>query len=217
VNQQLATQPFSLHLRTATEAAHEEAERSSFVTALVGGELPRDDLARFVFQLHAVYTVLEEATAASTDPDLAAFLAPELARVPALTADLDHLAGDGWRDSIALLSATTDYCERMRARCFDWSGGLLAHHYVRYLGDLSGGQFLGRVVARVYELPDGRGTSAYRFDGIASPKQFKDDYRAYLDALPWDADERDRVVDEACAAFACNTRIFTELSDTRAA
>jgi heme oxygenase len=207
--------PFSQRLRDATAEVHQAAERSAFVSALVEGELPKGEFARFVRQLHAVYSVLEEAAAASSDPVLAPFLAPELARVEALTADLEFLAGVEWREELATLPATEAYCERVRARCFDWSGGLLAHHYVRYLGDLSGGQILGRVVTRVYELPDGRGSSAYRFEAIASPKRFKDRYRARLDALPWDADERERVVAEAVDAFGRNAAIFDELCATR--
>jgi heme oxygenase len=211
------TLPFSQHLREATEEAHRGAENTDFVVALVEGALPRDEFTRLVRQLHAVYSVLEDATAASTDPHLEPVLVPELARVPALEADLEYLAGPGWRDDFALVPATEAYCERMRATCFDSSGGLVAHHYVRYLGDLSGGQILGRVVARVYELPDGLGTAAYRFDEIASPKRFKEDYRARLDALPWDDDERERAAAEAVHAFAHNTAIFRDLHATREA
>jgi heme oxygenase (biliverdin-producing, ferredoxin) len=208
------TVPFSQQLREATEEAHAAAEHSPFVVALVEGALPRDDFARLVRQLHAVYSVLEDAAADSTDPDLAPLLAPELARVPALEADLEYLVGADWRD-LTLVSATDEYCDRMRTACFEWSGGLVAHHYVRYLGDLSGGQMLGRVVARVYALPDGLGTSAYRFDEIASPKGFKEEYRARLDALPWDADERARVALEAVQGFVHNAAMFEELQPTR--
>jgi heme oxygenase len=204
--------PFSQQLRQATDDAHLAAERSTFVEDLVGERLPLASYARFVAQLHAVYRVLERATdAAATDPVTAPFLAPELLRVPSLRADLEYLVGADWSTQIDILPATEAYCARIQSSTA-WSGGLVAHHYVRYLGDLSGGQFLGRVVARVYELPDGLGTSAYRFDGIASPKTFKDAYRAKLDAASWTMDERAHIVDEANAAFACNTAIFTELS-----
>lgn len=208
----VTTAPFSQQLREATDGAHQAAERSTFVEDLVGERLPRAEYARFVAQLHAVYTVLEdESRAAAADPVVAPFLAPELVRVPSLTADLEYLVGPDWSTQIETLPATHAYCARIRASS-EWNGGLVAHHYVRYLGDLSGGQFLGRVVARVYELPDGLGTSTYRFDAIASPKAFKESYRAQLDAAPWSTEERARIVDEANAAFACNSAIFTALS-----
>jgi heme oxygenase len=115
-----------------------------------------------------------------------------------------------------VLPETTAYAERIREVGTASSGGLLAHHYVRYLGDLSGGQILGRIVARVYELPDGLGTSAYHFAEIESPKRFKDAYRAAVDALPWSDAERARVVDEAVVAFQCNRAIFEALEALRA-
>ena len=207
--------PFSQQLREATDAAHRDAERSTFVEDLTGGRLPLAEHARFVRQLHAVYVALEAAVACNDDPVVAPLLAPELAREPALRADLDHLVGSGWEDDIAVLASTTAYCDRIHAASAASSGGLVAHHYVRYLGDLSGGQVLGRAIARVYELPDRSGTSAYHFDEIESPKAFKDAYRAHLDALPWGPDERARVAAEANAAFHCNGALFAELTATR--
>jgi heme oxygenase len=207
---------FSTQLREATEAAHREAERSTFVEHLTEGRLPLAEHARFVRQLHAVYTALEEVTAANHDPALAPLLAPELARERALRADLEYLAGPEWR-AIELLAATDAYAERIREVGAASSSGLLAHHYVRYLGDLSGGQVLGRAIARVYDLPGHLGTTAYRFDAIASPKAFKQSYRASLDALPWDQPERDRATEEANVAFQCNARLFSELSASRVA
>ena len=59
-----------------------------------------------------------------------------------------------------------EYTARLRQLA---SGGpedvqrLLAHAYVRYLGDLSGGQFIKRQLAKVYELEDGEGLSFYEF------------------------------------------------------
>lgn len=43
---------------------------------------------------------------------------------------------------------------------------LLAHSYVRYVGDLSGGQVLRRVIAKAYDLQDGLGTSFYEFSKL---------------------------------------------------
>ena len=40
---------------------------------------------------------------------------------------------------------------------------LAAHAYVRYLGDLAGGQALGRIARQAYALPDGAGTRFFDF------------------------------------------------------
>lgn len=42
--------------------------------------------------------------------------------------------------------------------------GLLAHAYVRYLGDLSGGQFIGARVKKSFDLAGDDGTKFYQFD-----------------------------------------------------
>lgn len=210
------TRTFSEELREGTAIEHERAESSPFVAALVDGRLPIEDFVRLVRQLYVVYSSLEAVVAGCDDPDLAPLLAPELARAGALADDLDHLAGPDWSAAFPVLAQTSAYADRIREVGTASRGGLLAHHYVRYLGDLSGGQILGRIVARVYELPEGRGTSAYHFAEIESPKRFKDVYRARVDALPWTDAERSRVVDEAIVAFQCNRAIFEALEAARA-
>ena len=203
---------FSERIRAATWDAHAGAEHTPFMQDLLAGRLGRDEYAQLVAQHHAIYEVLEAAVDASSDADIAPLLAPELRRLPELAADLDYLAGPSWRDSLAVTPSTEAYCEQLRAVCFDWSGGLVAHHYVRYMGDLSGGLVIGRVVERVFELPDGNGTRFYRFDAIASPKTVKDEYRRMLDELPWDDAEQLRVIDEVLAAYRCNTEVLIDLT-----
>lgn len=50
---------------------------------------------------------------------------------------------------------------------------LLAHSYVRYLGDLSGGQFIRRVVAKAYGLDEasGLGVEFYEFKELGGAKK----------------------------------------------
>jgi heme oxygenase len=202
----------SERIRAATWDAHAGAEHTPFMQDLLGGRLAPTDYAQLAAQHHAIYTVLEDAADANTDPAIAPLLAPELRRLPALVADLEHLAGPEWVDALTITPATQAYCEQLRAVCFDWSGGLVAHHYVRYMGDLSGGLVIGRVVARVFELPDRDGTRFYQFDDIASPKATKEQYRQVLDELPWSDDEQTRVIDEILAAYRANTEVLLDLT-----
>lgn len=52
--------------------------------------------------------------------------------------------------------------------------GLLAHAYVRYLGDLSGGQVIGARIKKAYGLEGQDGTAFYRFDeGSAGQGEIK--------------------------------------------
>jgi heme oxygenase len=97
-----------------------------------------------------------------------------------------------------------------------WAGGFVAHHYTRYLGDLSGGQAIRRIMQRHFGF-ETNGVGFYLFDQIASPKAFKDTYREQLDAVDWDAAERERVIDEVLAAYRLNTELFDDLAQAKAA
>ena len=134
-----------------------------------------------------------------------------LTRLPALGADLAFLVGPEWPDRIAPSPATAAYCERLREVCFDWPAGFIAHHYTRYLGDLSGGQSIRRAVVRRYGFRGGQGVAFYDFRGLGPPGAFKRGYRATLDALPYPAAELNRLVGEVRLAYRLNAAVFADL------
>lgn len=204
--------PFSRLIRERSTTSHRDSESASFMGNLLNGDATRDDYAALVSQHWAIYDALEGAEPAMRDVSLVApFLSPALTRLPALEADLRFLIGDDWRDRLELVPATLDYAARIREVAADWPAGYIAHHYTRYLGDLSGGLHIGRVLARQFGF-ETNGISFYQFDQIADPVAFKDAYRARLDATPWgSAVEQNRVVDEVLLAYAFNTRIFEQL------
>lgn len=198
---------FSAAIREATTTDHREAEGGPFVKALVGGELDRTGLRVTSVQHLLIYRALEEVGRGHLgDPTAAAVQVAGLERVPALTHDVELLGGAGALDDLAALPVTADYVARLEATA-DWAGGFVAHHYTRLMGDLSGGQFIGRALSRNH--PD----VALRFYdfGDLDVAATKDGYRATLDAAPWDGDERARVIEEIHAAYALNTRLFDDL------
>lgn len=204
------TLALAARLRTATAAEHDEAENMDFVTKLMGGELPIAALADFHAQHRVIYRALESAgDALSEDPIAAPFLFEELRRISHLEADLEFLIGPNWLEEISITAAAQTYADHI-ASAATWAGGYIGHAYVRYLGDLSGGQAIGRLMQRAYGL-ELDGIRFYRFEGI-KPKPFKDNYRALLDAAPLTEEELVRVVEEAKMAFRLNTAMFAELA-----
>ena len=202
--------PLSESLRARTRAVHSESEGSPFIAELMAGERSKDDYTSMLAQHYFVYRALETVgELLAGDETVAPFLSPHLTRLPAIEADLDFLLGGDWRESVVPLPATVRYVDRVHAVA-SWPGGFVAHHYTRYLGDLSGGQFIGRLMARRFGF-ETNGIGFYLFDGIAKPKNFRDTYRAQLDAAPWDEAEKDRVVEEAVTAFSLNTALFADL------
>jgi len=208
--------PFSQALRERTWSSHGDSEGADFMTDLMSGRGTRDDYIALVAQHYFIYEALEAAAATMADDEVAArFISPRLTRLPAIEADLEFLLGSGWRDTISPLSTTQRYVERINGVAASWPGGFIAHHYTRYLGDLSGGQVIRALMQRQFGF-ETNGVGFYLFDEIASPKRFKETYRDELDAVDWSAEERDRVIDEVLIAYRFNTDLFVDLAAAKA-
>ncbi|MFI8531947.1 heme oxygenase (biliverdin-producing) [Streptomyces aquilus] len=206
---------FSTVIRTASHEQHVEAETSTFMSDLLGGRLGVDAYARYTEQLWFVYEALESgADRLASDPVAGPFIQPELYRLAALERDLEHLRGPGWRTGLSALPATRAYADRVRECAERWPAGYIAHHYTRYLGDLSGGQLIRDKAERTWGFArKGDGVRFYVFEGIANPAAFKRGYRALLDAVRADDLEKQRIVAECKRAFALNTAVFRALGE----
>ncbi|WP_166843893.1 heme oxygenase (biliverdin-producing) [Isoptericola sp. BMS4] len=202
--------PLSARLREGTRAEHAEAESEGFVERLLAGDLDVHAYADLAVQQHAIYTALERAGERMRHDDRGrALVFDALTRVPAIERDLAHLYGPGWRDTARVLPATEQYVDRLRAVGGDLPS-YAAHAYTRYLGDLSGGQVVKRMLQRHYGLSVA-GLEFYTFPAIDKVKPFKDLYRERLDALALDAAEADAAVAEAQVAFRLNRAMFVDL------
>jgi heme oxygenase (biliverdin-producing, ferredoxin) len=197
----------SVAMREDSRSEHAAAEQSSFMSELLSGRVNSQGYVDYLLRLRAVYRTLEDTVRARrTDPVVAGFYDPMLERSATIDADLDHWAPGSAREVDSPAART--YCARITES--GWGGALVAHHYTRYLGDLSGGQAIGRVLDRTFGLA-GAGLSFYEFP--MRPKPYKDTYRARLDSLDLDQDDIDRVVDEVKVAFALNQALFDELTE----
>ncbi|MFF1925405.1 heme oxygenase (biliverdin-producing) [Streptomyces sp. NPDC058221] len=207
--------PFSTLIRTASHEQHTEAETSTFMSDLLGGRLGVDAYTRYTEQLWFVYRALEDgAEALRNDPVAGPFIQSELMRTAELERDLAHLRGAGWREDLEPLPATAAYADRVAECARSWPAGYIAHHYTRYLGDLSGGQIIRDKAERTWGFErKGDGVRFYVFEGIANPASFKRGYRELLDGVHADDLEKRRIVDECKRAFALNTAVFRELGE----
>ncbi|CAL9425630.1 Heme oxygenase [Nocardiopsis dassonvillei] len=204
-------EPFSERLRAATWSGHEAAEDHGFTRALMSGTLPLAGYTAMVAQHYFAYVALEEVGRSLAGDRLAGrFHRPELERVPALVRDLEHLLGADWRERVEPTPATLAYVARIEQTA-DRPEGFVAHHYTRYMGDVSGGQFIRRTAARAYGLTDGAGVAFYVFDGLGSLPRFRADYRARLDSLEMDDATAERLIAETRLAYRLNTEVFADL------
>ncbi|MFE9932463.1 heme oxygenase (biliverdin-producing) [Streptomyces sp. NPDC005533] len=206
---------FSTVIRVASHEQHTEAETSTFMSDLLGGRLGVDAYTRYTEQLWFVYRALEDAAETLRgDPVAGPFIQPELMRVAEIERDLAHLLGPDWQESVVALPATRAYAARVAECAAEWPGGYVAHHYTRYLGDLSGGQIIRDKAERTWGFErKGDGVRFYVFADISNPAAFKRTYRELLDAIAADDLEKQRIIDECKRAFDFNGAVFRELGE----
>jgi len=202
-------------LRGETQALHREAERTGIMVPLLRGRLTTGDYVRLLESLLVVYETLEAGLEEQAHhPALAPLRMPELYRSPALREDIQAL-GEGAGPSPLPLAAT-HYRERLEGLARSAPHLLGAHAWVRYMGDLSGGRMVGRVVARGLGLegPGSPGTRFYHFPDEVDATIWKERFRGALDALPLDPGEREALVEEARHAFRLHVELFSELGES---
>ncbi|ORY81224.1 hypothetical protein BCR35DRAFT_265876 [Leucosporidium creatinivorum] len=238
-------------LRESTAQAHQDVMMPAVVHKLVKGQLSRSMHLRYLMLLHGVYSALEDALAAhATHPCLSGVYNPALlSRAGALESDCEYYTGEReWsersEEGKALQKDKPDAVRQYEARLRDLGEKdegetgersptlLLAHAYVRYLGDLSGGQAIARALRKSYSLPDsGEGSAFYEFylpDTVSSnglperadlneTKRIKEWFREGLDRAGelMTEEERLRVLKEARDAFTYNIGVSGHLSPVR--
>jgi heme oxygenase (biliverdin-producing, ferredoxin) len=197
-----------LRLKTATAAAHARAERSLLMRRVMGGQLPRSGYCRLLLALHGLYAVLDAALAEAASP----LWHPALARSAALARDLAALHGQGWQQALDAGAEARAYAARLEQQRVHEPHLLVAHAYVRYLGDLHGGQMLAAAVRRGLALGDGEAVAFYDFGPPAQVLWLRAHLRSGLDALPLTSQQTDQIVAEARWAFDAHERMFAELA-----
>ncbi len=204
--------PLSLSLREGTKDSHRLAEKTPFIRSFFAGTLSLDMYRDFLVQLHFIYDSLEKAQMMQHKNDMVSKIYfPSLFRSEAIRKDLNYyFNGDDWKFRSAN-AATRTYTTRIKTIAQEWPAGLVAHLYTRYLGDLSGGQALKRIISRSFNLLDGDGLSFYEFDQISDHSQFKNEYRLRLDSMQIGEEDTTKMVTEANYAFQLNSAVFSEI------
>lgn len=174
----------------------------------------------------------------SSHPAVAPIYFPqELARLESLQRDLEHFFGPDWRKRVIVPAATHRYEQRLRkvsgeedvqfifrlGLLWDYSWYfhifqigeespelLVAHAYTRYLGDLSGGQVLGKITQKSLGLSSKEGLSFFSFPGVTSPNRFKQLYRSRMNSIELMDEQRAAVLQEAVDAFEFNIQVRKE-------
>jgi heme oxygenase len=207
-------------IRAASAEDHRATEGRGFITRLMSGELNLAEYTRYLAQFAHVYEALESRP--DDADDTGSVFDPELRRLARIESDLAALGASDWRTRWPMLPATEDYVRHLRGLVasgdpLDNTARYLAHHYARYLGDLSGGQAIAVLIARHYAASPDQ-LSFYDFSALGSVVHAKREYKERMNALELDPTSVDALTAEVLRAFRFNGAIFDQLDpDGRAA
>lgn len=211
--EQITDRDLSEQIKKVTRESHVRAENTELMLSFQRGQVTMQQYKLMLCSLYEIYQALEEELDRnSSHPGVAPIYFPaELARLGAIEKDLEYFYGQDWREKIVVPVATKRYSHRLRQIGKENPEFLLAHAYTRYLGDLSGGQVLGRIAQKSMGLKSGEGLSFFAFPGVSSPNLFKQLYRSRMNSVELTEEERNGVLEEAVRAFEFNIQVFDGL------
>lgn len=199
-------------LRDATKSLHRDAERSGVMGRVLRRVATRREYLAMLVALREIYAALEEGLRANaTLPGFSALLPQGLARQSTLDADIRALAALG-EPVPAAHDLAHAYAAHLRSLSAAAPLPLIAHAWLRYLGDLNGGQIVARLVREGLDLPE-HCLNFYEFSFAAPAAEIAADWKTALDALPLSEEERQVLVDEACDGFRRHIALFAALGD----
>ncbi|MBO3459894.1 heme oxygenase (biliverdin-producing) [Aetokthonos hydrillicola Thurmond2011] len=204
-------------LREGTKQSHTMSENTAFMKCFLKGIVEQEPFRKLIANLYFLYCAIEEELERHHDhPAVAPIYFRELNRKANLEQDLAFYYGYRWQDQIVASKEGRAYVDRIHEVAKTEPALLIAHAYVRYMGDLSGGQSLKKIIRSAMSLPEDQGTRFYEFDDLKSVeaiRAFKGKYRDALNSLPIDDTLAQKIVDEANNAFQLNRNVFHELED----
>lgn len=125
-------------LKDLTISKHREAEAQPFIQSMIAGQVSAEKYADYLYQLYHVYQRLEQIA------DNLGLLdgIESIKRTELIWLDYQHLSQN---KEHAVRTATQGYVDYLNSIA-DSPNQILAHIYVRHMGDMFGGQILSRVL-----------------------------------------------------------------------
>jgi heme oxygenase (biliverdin-producing, ferredoxin) len=202
----LATKPLAAMLRRETWTDHDRAQYSPFEMSLAQGTISKEGYAELVLNVLPVYEALESRVEElASDPLVEQFHIAELARAAFIKRDVGYFYGD--KITLDLLPYTDEYVQRIRSV---GPVGFIAHHYTRYMADLSGGLMIYEALKANWGSDDG--LAYYDFSALGDPVGFKNAYRQALNDLPLDIEGKLELIGEVMIAYEYNIEMGKALA-----
>lgn len=177
-----------MSLKELTHEAHQNAERQAFVKILFSGKIDPKLYAEYLKNQHIQYEVLEVCAM----PHQLLHGLPDIRRAPAILEDFIELWGADTEETPRICPVVGEYLKHILS-IKDDPKKLMAHLYVRHMGDLAGGQMIAKRVP-------GSG-KYYQFE---NPESLKAAIRTRIS---------DDLAEEANVCFEFATQFFKEMME----
>ncbi len=191
----------AVRLRDDCAKDHHRVEQHPFIQKLFAGDCTREAYGHYLARLAPVYLALESALQdLPPSSPYQSLKLPVLYRSAALAADLEILGQQAAATDVVPLAgylAAQDHPQR-----------LAAGFYVRYLGDLGGGQILARILNRSLGLTDETGLAFFRYPHV-TVDDCREQAKGALDALGEQV-SHDPIVDAARMVFNLHQSVFPQ-------
>lgn len=165
-----------MNIKEHTKDLHDVAERLPFVKALLTNKITQAEYASYLYQLLAVYSPIEfSSRLQGLFDDL-----PGIDRLNAIYQDYMDLRDPNQLD--VLLPETIEYHQYLINLTNDPTRRHLvhAHSYMRYMGDMNGGQYFAKLVpgaGRMYQFQDPVGLTAAFKNTLSDDPAFLEEAR----------------------------------------
>ena len=179
------------NLKDLTWEHHKNAERQAFVKEMFAKDpqISKERYACYLFNQHPQYNMLEMLAMMHGLFDGM----PELRRAPSIHEDYQELWGEANPNQPPLMPTVKEYMNHLMS-IKDDADKLMAHVYVRHMGDLSGGQMIAKRVPGAGRM--------YKFD--KDHDELKELVRSRLN---------DDMADEAKLCFDFATKMFQQMME----
>jgi heme oxygenase (biliverdin-producing, ferredoxin) len=207
---------FSAELKAAGSGLHQKIEETPFVASLANGTVAEDSYKNYLADLFVIYDQLETELFLNQESEkngiaeiIRPFTAEGLWRGALISQDLEAFEDAGRSPGNQAIA----YKEHLVSLGQYHPHLLAAHAYIRYMGDLFGGQTIAK---RLEERFSGK-LATYDFTKLCQnreierPVQFALTLRAQLDSVPLQPLQRSEILEEVAKGYEMHLALFKEL------
>lgn len=197
-------------LKTETKALHTKAESTNFIKRLLKGQLGQYEYINYLFQLKLVYSEIEKKMMLFSDSEVfEVFSKHGIFRAMLIEKDIAQCKP---KDN-QLLAATSKYLQCIKSINEASKMNLLGHAYVRYMGDLKGGQIIAGILKKKYGYCSSQ-LNFYDFTMLNMPcDELFLNIKKKLNNFPFTKKEKNMMIDAAIIAFQCNIALLEDLNN----